>query len=87
MGELSCGILYLEDGGDVVCVCHKLKTSSFQNPQEFIYCDIPQEGSSLVWVEVPSVAVTILLISNLWISLTIGGSTPSSVKDCVIARF
>jgi len=31
------------------------------------------------------VAVTILLISNLWINPTIGGSTPSSVRDCVIA--
>jgi len=41
--------------------------------------------TSLVWVEVPSVAVTILLISNLWINPTIGGSTPSSVRDSVIA--
>jgi len=40
---------------------------------------------SLVWVEVPSVAVTILLISNLWINPTIGGSTPNSVRDSVIA--
>jgi len=31
------------------------------------------------------VAVTILLISNLWINLTNGGSTPSSVRDSVIA--
>jgi len=42
-------------------------------------------ASVLVWVEDPSAAVTILLISNLWISLTIGGSTPSSVRDSVIA--
>jgi len=41
--------------------------------------------TSLVWVEVPSVAVTILLISNLWINPTIGVSTPSSVRDSVIA--
>jgi len=41
--------------------------------------------TSLVWVEVPSVAVTILLISNLWINPTIGGSTLSSVRDSVIA--
>jgi len=41
--------------------------------------------TSLVWVEVASVAVTILLISNLWISLTIGVSTPSSVTYSVIA--
>jgi len=41
--------------------------------------------TSLVRVEVPSVAVTILLISNLWISLTIGGLNPSSVRDSVIA--
>jgi len=40
--------------------------------------------TSLVWVEVTSVAVTILLISNFWINLTIGGSTPSSVRDSVI---
>jgi len=42
-------------------------------------CGVPL-FTSLVWVEVPSVAVTILLISNLWINLTIGGSTPSSVS-------
>jgi len=47
-------------------------------------CGVPL-FTSLVWVEVPSVAVTILLISNLWISLTIGGSTPGSVRDSVIA--
>jgi len=41
--------------------------------------------TSLVWVEVPSVAVNILLITNLWINLTIDGSTPSSVRDSVIA--
>jgi len=39
----------------------------------------------LVWVEVPGVAVTILLISNLWINHTISGSTPSAVRVCVIA--
>jgi len=37
------------------------------------------------WVEFLSVAVTILLISNLWINPTIGRSTPSSVRDSVIA--
>jgi len=31
------------------------------------------------------VAVTILFISNLWINLTIGGSTPFSVRDSDIA--
>jgi len=47
-------------------------------------CGVPL-FTSLVWVEVPSVAVTILLISNLRINLTIGGSTPTSVRDSVIA--
>jgi len=47
-------------------------------------CEVPL-FTSLVWVEVPSVAVTILLISNLWINPTNGGSTPSSVRDSVIA--
>jgi len=47
-------------------------------------CGVPL-FTSLVWVEVPSVAVTILLISNLWINPTIGGSTPSSVRDSLTA--
>jgi len=47
-------------------------------------CGVPL-FTSLVWVEVPNVAVILLLISNLWISLTIGGSTSSSVRDSVIA--
>jgi len=47
-------------------------------------CGVPL-FTSLVLVEVHSVAVKIQLINNLWISLTIGGSTPSSVRDSVIA--
>jgi len=45
-------------------------------------CGVPL-FTSLVWVEVPTVAATILLISNLWINLTNGGSTPSFVRDSV----
>jgi len=47
-------------------------------------CGVPL-FTRLVWVEDPSVAVTVLLISNLWINPTIDGSAPSSVRDSVIA--
>jgi len=45
----------------------------------------PSPISIVVLAEIHSVAVAILLISNLWINLNIGGSTPSSVRDSVIA--
>jgi len=47
-------------------------------------CGVPL-FTCLVWVEVPSVAVTILLNRNLWVNPTIGVSTPRSVRDSVIA--
>jgi len=88
-----CGYFPLQMMATSSCVWLNLTTSSFQNPNTAIFhrrgdstppCEMPL-FTRLIWVEVPSVALTILLISNLWISLTIGGSTPSSVRDSVIA--
>jgi len=66
-------------------ICSSLCTAIFHRRGDSTPPCVVPLLTSLVWVEVPSVAVTILPISNLWISLTIGGSTHSSVRDSDIA--